>query len=837
MGEHMKKFFKAEFSSKKTIHPAGEKTVIVYVSDKLKKDAEARAEDELKFWDVQSAHCYKKAIMTELSEDDFAPLVAQYNEQKLSEEQRRAEPEPAPESKPKKRAPLPEIDPANPPDNYLVTSRYNIISNEFVKFGVGIYGNYFLASYELCIAEREKNGSHTTAGGITEFADIVFDNMVDAVKYSFSMVIDALNKKTDYLIKNLFMNDAKLIRTCAQKLATCDQFALFQSNKSPVYFHIIPSFCTMPSVFNDAPAETKPAPAPAKPVLKSRLQKPSEFDTGIIYAGKVDYSGAAQNANAFYGGNIYCYPPIKETKPAAPAETKPAAPAETKPAAPVETKQNPDLPPAPDLEFMRDDGGDVDIFEYLLGEMELKPELTQLEKDIEAQNKTVNAIKKGDMQIFDDVQNLVYHGSDGISSTKIKDACISLMYYNGVYNTKEIEKPRGDHFDVGNLAHTLILEPEKVGAEYKLKPDIPEPTAPQREKYQKWIEDGRPENQNLKPSDKVIEAVKQWIEDGRPENQNLKPSDKIIESVSEWINAGSPENQRLKPAAAIIEKIEKYANDPTAPKPMDNQQSQYDEWISEGRPEHYTGAPTQNLIAQYQAWTDAGKPEPYKGKPTDKQIDDYEKWQAAGFPEPYRDKPSDTAIERCEFWDKFTAENENLIIVDKENWKIAEAMAYAVRNHNIAGKFINHPQRLSERSYYKRDEKTGLLIKARPDVEVGAVLADVKTIQMRGNPDEKWIVAELRREITRRKYHVSAAMYMDITDKKSFVWIFVNKEVGYHWVAVIRLKLDGEYDENLNYKPSLYEQGLDIYRDRLDAIKNAYDSGEWPSPVTDVVEI
>lgn len=498
-------------------------------------------------------------------------------------------------------------------------------------------------------------------------------------------------------------------------------------------------------------------------------------------ANALDFSSIEKSLLKFYKPLLrrYCAGEIKlvdevetkpvqapERKPQPQEETKPAQVPETKPFGPAETKGEYELAPADD------------IFE-ILGmtpaeekESVAQPEKTQLEKDIESFNNGLD-LNPGETRVFDYVPNLVYHGTTGISSTKLKDACVSLMYYNGVYNTGAIEKSRGTHFDVGNLAHTLILEPENVDIEYKKKPDMPEPTQPQREKYDAWVKDGKPENQSLKPSDKVIAAVEDWIAAGKPENQSLKPSDKTIAAVEAY--AADAENNK---------------------------------------------APTDKQASDYKAWQDAGCPEPYKGKPTDKQIADYEAWEAAGKPEPYSGKPSDICIERCEFWDAFTAANENIVIVDEENWKVAEDMAAAVMAHEFAGKIIKHPQRQSERSYYKVDENTGLLVKVRPDIEVGKVLGDVKTIQLRGNPDEEWLLAELRREIKRRKYHVSAAMYIDVTGAKQFIWIFVNKEPGYHWVAVVKAS-----------KETLSE-GYDIYRSKLDSIKHGYETGVWPEPVS-----
>lgn len=897
----MNKFFKALFVSKKTLHPEGEKQITVFVTDELKKNAEIKAETELKFWDEKNFSFYKKPKMIELDIDTGAVSMDAYDLLKQEKEKQHDDDgdelgtiddvkkaivyhpdyshccDPYHPSKfidqvcenvthaigdrpvsfklvaeaIKARESIGELYQADfvneqiiaplltvldnvedmknhchetfknvqdvklysagkgapdhgQPKNRIVTAKIVLMNNEILRIGVGLYDDKYLASYDICLTEKATPRVHSIQSNITHFADVVFTELRAAILFAFNMAIDGLHQKVESLVKDLMVNDAQKIKDRILFLKNTDQIALFEKYKVPQYVALIPALCVMPYKLLDNGEQPK-TEAPRAPA-------PTEFETGIIYAGKISYSMTDKgNKSEYDTGAIfgqYVAPRHIETKPIKPAETKPLTPPEQptikpdeiKPATPDETKtaepveQDPDLKRTPDrtpdqasdsdiAALFESDSGE-DVFETLLNEAAEK-EMTQIERDIAAQNEAIKTIASGESRIFDTLPNRVYHGSDGISSTMIKDACISLMYFNGVYNTGAIEKPRGDHFDVGNLAHTLTLEPEKVGIEYKVKPDILEPTLPQRQKFDKWVKDGRPENQNLKPAAKIIKAVEKWIEDGRPENQKLKPSQELIDKVGN------------------------YADDPANnPKPTTNQQQQYNVWFN------------------------TGTPEPYSGKPTDKQIADFEAWERAGRPEPYAGKPSDNAIERCEFWNKFTAENENLIIVDRENWQIAENMAYAVRNHPLAGKFINHPQRRSERSYYTKDPQTGLLIKARPDIELGAVLADLKTIQLRGGIDEKWVVNELRREILRRKYHVSAAMYLDVTKAKQFVWIFVNKEVGYHWVAVVKLLMTGTYDDNENYKPSLYEQGLDIYRDRLAAIKAAYDSNEWPEPVS-----
>ena len=314
---------------------------------------------------------------------------------------------------------------------------------------------------------------------------------------------------------------------------------------------------------------------------------------------------------------------------------------------------------------------------------EVEIEVDQTQKQIDELNVRLNELLPQEVIVYDDLPNAVYHGCIGDSSSKIKDACESMMYYNACHNTFEVKKPTGSHFDVGNLAHSLILEPHTVERDYKKKPSMASPTEPQRKKYDAWVKLGRPSKEE----------------------------------------------------------------DPKA-------------------------------------------------------------------------QPTPLSIERCEFWDNFTAKNKDFMIVDDENWKVAESMATAVNNHEIAKKILNNQHRKSERSYFTREAHTGRIIKARADIDLGSIIADLKTISLRRKVDGEYLLNILRHEIKQRKYDLSAAMYLDVTGAKQFVWIFVNKEVGYHWVAVIRASED------------TIEEGRAVYLEKLQEIQHCHEVNVWPEPVS-----
>lgn len=70
--------------------------------------------------------------------------------------------------------------------------------------------------------------------------------------------------------------------------------------------------------------------------------------------------------------------------------------------------------------------------------------------------------------------NEVYHAANGISSTMVKDARVSLMYFEARHVSKTIQKVRSPVLDMGNLVHALALQPDQLEKEFSIEPEIPE---------------------------------------------------------------------------------------------------------------------------------------------------------------------------------------------------------------------------------------------------------------------------------------------------------------------------------------------------------------------------
>jgi exodeoxyribonuclease VIII len=182
------------------------------------------------------------------------------------------------------------------------------------------------------------------------------------------------------------------------------------------------------------------------------------------------------------------------------------------------------------------------------------------------------------------------------------------------------------------------------------------------------------------------------------------------------------------------------------------------------------------------------------------------------------------AVFADELLDAWRANPDDKILVTRAQLATATAIQSALLAHPTAGKFLTHPSRAVEVSYFGFDDETGLEIRVRPDLEIDMngvrIGFDLKTISM-FNVKQPGLKAKLHREIIDRDYHLSAAMYMNTASLDQFFWIFVNKDEGYHWIAIVEAS------------PELLELGALEYQTTMRAIANAFDTGEWPAPIVD----
>ncbi|PQK99612.1 hypothetical protein CG435_10945 [Pantoea ananatis] len=302
---------------------------------------------------------------------------------------------------------------------------------------------------------------------------------------------------------------------------------------------------------------------------------------------------------------------------------------------------------------------------------------------------------------YENIPNEAYHAASGISSSMVKDARISLMYFHGRHVTGVIQREVTDALTFGTLVHTVALEPEKLEQEFAIFPGIPAGA--------------------FTNTDSLKTFIREFNAD-KPKAEQLKLTGKK-EELQEAIRA-------VKPDAIFADEFEQ-------------------QWLND---------------------------------------------------------------------------NCHKTILTSSQMSLATDIRTALLRHPSVANLLNHPSRVNEVSYFGMDDETGLEVRVRPDVELEIdgirIAADLKTTSM-GRIKQDYLRARLHREITERDYHLSAAMYSEVAGFDQFFWIFVNKDPGYHWVAVIEASQD------------LLELGSLEYHRTMSAISRAYDTGIWPAPITD----
>ncbi|HEC8369077.1 TPA: RecE family exodeoxyribonuclease [Salmonella enterica subsp. enterica serovar Muenchen] len=399
---------------------------------------------------------------------------------------------------------------------------------------------------------------------------------------------------------------------------------------------------------------------------------------------------------------------------------------------------------------------------------------------------------------YEGVPNDIYHAANGISSTMVKDARVSLMYYEGRHVSKTIKKERSKVLDMGNLVHVLALQPEILDTEFSVEPEIPEGSLTTTATIRAVIDEY---NASLTPqlSADEIKALLEEYNSSLP--QPVPLGDDVAQTGENYMSI-PPEFQRVeegqKVTAAKMKACIKEYN-ATLPAQMKTSGSR-DALLEQ------LAIINPDLVAQ-----EAQIPQPLKVSGTKADL-----IQAVKSVKP------DTVF-ADELLDAWRENPGDKILVTRQQYETALAIQSALYAHPEAGKLLQNPTRAVEVSYFGIDDDTGLEIRVRPDVELEyeglRIGFDLKTISM-WDVKEDVLKSRLHREITMRDYHLSAGMYCNVADLDKFAWIFVNKDEGYHWVAVVWAS------------DSLLELGKLEYRRTIRAIANAMDTGEWPAPVT-----
>ncbi|ECL6016415.1 exodeoxyribonuclease [Salmonella enterica] len=400
---------------------------------------------------------------------------------------------------------------------------------------------------------------------------------------------------------------------------------------------------------------------------------------------------------------------------------------------------------------------------------------------------------------YEGVPNEVYHAANGISSTQVKDARVSLMYYEGLHVSKNISRQDNPAFIFGSATHSFVLEPGKFSEDYALPEKMPEDVVSTAGDMVALIKEY---NATL-PALMTPEELKAWIEEY---NSNLTPPLPLNASADEIANSymSLPEEfQRIpdeaKPTATAMKACIKEYN--SSLEPMLKTSGTRDQLLDQIA-----------TVAPEFAEQERAKFIPYNVSGTKEQLAEIVR---AICPD----------VVFADDWHKQQeAANAGKEMISHEMYGLIKNINDALQANKDASRLLNHPARQSEVSYFGLDEETGLEVRVRPDIEIRlpyeSICADLKTVSL-GYVRQDKLKDRLHREIIDRDYHLSAAMYCDIAGLDKFTWIFVNKDPGYHWVVVV------------DASPMLLELGRKEYRRALRQLEEAMETGYWPAPITE----
>lgn len=400
---------------------------------------------------------------------------------------------------------------------------------------------------------------------------------------------------------------------------------------------------------------------------------------------------------------------------------------------------------------------------------------------------------------YENLPNEVYHSANGISSTQLKDVRISPMYYYGRHIAKTIPREQNDAMLRGTIIHSYVLEPEKFESEFAVPAEVPAEV--------------------VSTSGDLVSIIKEYNA-GLP---SLATPDELKAYIEEL-------NKTLTPPLSLSGSADETANLYMS-LPVDFQR------IPDGT--KHTASAQKACIKEY----NASLQPLLKVSGTREQLLDqiatinpeYAEKERAKFI-PYNvsgTKEQLTEIVRTIRPDVVTADDwhqqqeeasQGKTMISLDMYAQAKNISAALQAHPSASRLLTHPSRQSEVSYFGFDEETGLEIRVRPDLEItlphARIGGDLKTTSL-GYVKQDELKARLHREIISRDYHLSAAMYCDTAELDQFFWIFVNRDEGYHWIAVVEAS------------PDLLELGRKEYRRALRTINDCTMSGNWPAPITE----
>ncbi|EEP2156215.1 exodeoxyribonuclease, partial [Salmonella enterica] len=284
---------------------------------------------------------------------------------------------------------------------------------------------------------------------------------------------------------------------------------------------------------------------------------------------------------------------------------------------------------------------------------------------------------------YEGVPNEVYHAANGISSTQVKDARVSLMYFNARHVEKTIVKERSPVLDMGNLVHVLALQPENLEAEFSVEPEIPEGAFTTTATLREFID---AHNASL-PALLSADDIKALLEEYNATLPSQMPPGASVDETYASYEQLPEEFQRIEngtkhTATAMKACIKEYNATLPAPVKTSGSRDALLEQLAIINPD---------LVAQ-----EAQKSSPLKVSGTKADL-----IQAVKSVNP-------AAVFADELLDAWRENTEGKVLVTRQQLSTALNIQKALLEHPTAGKLLTHPSRAVEVSYFGIDEETGL---------------------------------------------------------------------------------------------------------------------------------
>lgn len=176
-----------------------------------------------------------------------------------------------------------------------------------------------------------------------------------------------------------------------------------------------------------------------------------------------------------------------------------------------------------------------------------------------------------------------------------------------------------------------------------------------------------------------------------------------------------------------------------------------------------------------------------------------------------------------EEWSRFVEENAGKDIISADDFKVVEDMHKALYETPYVKQLLSG---VKERSFFKKDEETGLIVKCRTDciTEIGDahVLIDYKSCADASDD-------EFMKQAIKLAYDLQMAYYKDIVDE------LIGCE---HSVVFIAQEKTPPYAVNiLEANEYFIRSGRDMYRTMLNKYAECESSGVWPGYMNGSINI